>query len=39
VYNADLIIEGSLKGKHMYLVPDGKILFASNNCDERDVVE
>ena len=23
----------------MYLVPDGKILFASNNCDERDVVE
>jgi cysteine-rich repeat protein len=35
---SDLIIEGSLEGKWMYVVPNGTITFANEYCDENDMV-
>lgn len=39
VKNADLHVKWSLAGKHMYLVPDGKVVFENQNCDLRDTIE
>lgn len=39
VRNADVIVEWSLYGRHMYLVPDGKVTFVNMNCDMKDVVQ
>lgn len=39
VQNADLIIEGSLYGNGMYVVPDGKVIFRNVSCDEKDIVQ
>jgi hypothetical protein len=39
VKNADLIIEWSVAWNVMRVVPDGNIIFRSNDCDERDIVD
>lgn len=39
VRNADVIVQGSLKGKGMYVVPDGTVSFLHTSCDNQDRVE
>jgi hypothetical protein len=38
VTDADLIVEGSLAGRGMYIVPNGSIEFRNTVCDQNDIV-
>lgn len=39
VRNADLVIQWSLYGNGMYIVPDGEIIFEPLSCDVKDTVQ
>lgn len=39
VINADLVVEWSIYGNTMRVVPDDDIIFRSIDCDERDIVQ